>query len=58
LVGTFVGSYIIGAINAGIVSAGVNAFYTQLAFGLVIVISVVLQTIIDRRIRRQSVTGQ
>ncbi len=57
VVGTFVASYIIGAINAGIVSAGVNAFYTQLAFGLVIVISVVLQTIIDRRVRRQSVTG-
>jgi simple sugar transport system permease protein len=58
VIGTFVASYIIGAINAGVVSAGVNAFYTQLAFGLVIVISVVLQTIIDRRIRRQSVTGQ
>jgi simple sugar transport system permease protein len=58
VVGTFVASFIIGAINAGIVSAGINAFYTQLAFGLVIVISVVLQTIIDRRIRRQSVTGR
>jgi len=58
VVGTFVASFIIGAINAGIVSAGVNAFYTQLVFGLVIVISVVLQTIIDRRIRRQSLTGR
>lgn len=58
VVGTFVASFIIGAINAGIVSAGINAFYTQLAFGLVIVISVVLQTMIDRRIRRQSVTGR
>jgi len=57
VVGTFVASFIIGAINAGIVSAGINAFYTQLAFGLVIVISVVLQTLIDRRIRRQSLTG-
>ena len=57
-VGTFVASYIIGAINAGIVSAGINAFYTQLAFGLVIVISVVLQTLIERRIRRQSLTGR
>ena len=56
--GTFVASFIIGAINAGIVSAGVNAFYTQLAFGLVIVVSVVLQTLIDRRIRRQSLTGK
>jgi simple sugar transport system permease protein len=58
VVGTFVASYIIGAINAGIVSAGINAFYTQLAFGLVIVVSVVLQTIIDRKIRRQSITGR
>ncbi|MGO4441271.1 ABC transporter permease [Rhizobium sp. RAF56] len=58
VVGTFVASYIIGAINAGIVSAGINAFYTQLCFGLVIVISVVLQTIIERRIRRQSITGR
>jgi simple sugar transport system permease protein len=58
IVGSLVASYIIGAINAGIVSAGINAFYTQLAFGLVIVISVVLQTIIERRIRRQSITGR
>ena len=49
IVGSFVASYIIGAINAGIVSAGINAFYTQLCFGLVIVVSVVLQTIIERR---------
>lgn len=58
IVGSFVAAYIIGAINAGIVSAGINAFYTQLAFGLVIVVSVVLQTIIERRIRRQSITGR
>ncbi|MCR8723121.1 ABC transporter permease [Frigidibacter sp. ROC022] len=58
VVGSFVAAFIIGAINAGIVSAGINAFYTQLAFGTVIVVSVVLQTIIDRRIRRQSITGR
>jgi len=58
VVGTFVAAFIIGAINAGIVSAGINAFYTQLCFGLVIVLSVVLQTIIERRVRRQSITGQ
>ena len=45
-------------IPAGIVSAGINAFYTQLCFGLVIVVSVVLQTIIERRVRRQSITGR
>lgn len=58
VVGSFVAAFIIGAINAGIVSAGINAFYTQLCFGLVIVISVVLQTLIERRVRRQSLTGQ
>lgn len=57
IVGSFVAAYIIGAINAGIVSAGINAFYTQLCFGLVIVVSVVLQTLIERRVRRQSLTG-
>jgi len=55
IIGTLVASYIIGAINAGIVSAGINAFYTQLCFGLVIVVSVVLQTIIERRVRRQAI---
>ncbi|HVZ13624.1 MAG TPA: ABC transporter permease [Bauldia sp.] len=58
IVGTLVASYIIGAINAGIVSAGINAFYTQLCFGLVIVVSVVLQTIIERRVRRQAIGGR
>ena len=58
IIGSLVASYIIGAINAGIVSAGINAFYTQLCFGLVIVVSVVLQTIIERRVRRQSITGR
>ena len=58
VIGSFVAAYIIGAINAGIVSAGINAFYTQLCFGLVIIVSVVLQTIIDRKIRRQSITGR
>lgn len=50
--GTFIGGFIIGALNAGIVSAGINAFWTQAVFGLVIVTSVVMQTIIMRRVRR------
>jgi len=58
IVGSLVAAYIIGAINAGIVSAGINAFYTQLCFGLVIVLSVVLQTVIERRVRHQSITGR
>lgn len=52
VVGTFVGSYIIGAINAGIVASGINAFYTQVFFGLVIILSVILQTVISRRVKK------
>jgi simple sugar transport system permease protein len=58
VVGTFVASFIIGAINAGVVASHINAFYTQVAYGLVIVVSVVLQTLIDRWIKRQSLTGR
>jgi simple sugar transport system permease protein len=50
--GTFIGAFVIGAINAGIVSAGINGYWTQLFFGLVIIASVVLQTLITRRVRR------
>jgi simple sugar transport system permease protein len=50
--GTFVGSYIIGAINAGIVAAGLTDFWTQLIYGLIIIISVGIQTVLSRRLRR------
>lgn len=50
--GTFVGSFIIGAINAGIVASGINAFYTQVFFGLVIILSVIMQAVISRRIKK------
>lgn len=52
LTGTFVGSFIIGAINAGIVASGLTAFYTQVFFGLVIIASVILQSIISKRVKR------
>jgi simple sugar transport system permease protein len=48
--GTFVGAFIIGAINAGIVAVGLAGFWTQLIYGLIIVISVSLQALIARKL--------
>jgi len=47
--GTFVAAFIIGSINAGIVAVGLSGFWTQLIYGLIIVIAVTLQTALSRR---------
>ncbi len=49
--GTFVASFIIGAIEAGIVASGLTGFWTQFIYGLIIVISVSVQTILSNRLR-------
>lgn len=50
ILGTFVACFIIGAINAGIVAIGLTGFWTQLIYGLIIVISVTLQTVLSRKL--------
>lgn len=48
--GTFVAAFIIGAINAGIVAVGISGFWTQLIYGLIIVISVATQAALRRKL--------
>ena len=50
--GTFVGAFIIGAINAGIVAVGLTGFWTQLIYGLIVVTSVSIQLAISRKLAR------
>jgi simple sugar transport system permease protein len=49
--GTIVAAFIIAIINPGIVAAGWMAYWTQLIYGFIIVVSVALQAILQRRFR-------
>jgi len=48
--GTFVGSFIIAIIDPGIVAAGWTAYWTQFIYGAIIVVSVALQAVLQRRL--------
>jgi simple sugar transport system permease protein len=47
--GTFIGAFIIGAIEAATVAIGWTGFYTQLIYGLIIVLSVIMHTYLRKR---------
>lgn len=50
MLGTFIGSFIIGAIQAAIVAIGLTGFWTELIYGLIIILSVSMHAILRRRI--------
>lgn len=52
ILGTFIGCFIIGAIEAGTVAIGLTGFWTQLIYGLIIVLSVAMHTLLGRRLAR------
>jgi simple sugar transport system permease protein len=45
-----VAAFIIGAIEAGIIAAGLSGFWTQLIYGLIVVISISLQIALSRKL--------
>jgi simple sugar transport system permease protein len=47
--GTFIGAFIIGAIEAATVAIGWTGFYTQLIYGLIIVLSTIMHTYLRKR---------
>jgi simple sugar transport system permease protein len=47
--GTFIGAFIIGAIEAATVAVGLTGFLTQLIYGLIIVLSVTMHAYLRRR---------
>lgn len=43
--GTFIGAFLIGSLEAGIVAAGMTGFWTQFIYGLIILVAVTIHTI-------------
>jgi simple sugar transport system permease protein len=50
ILGTFIGAFIIGAIEAATVAVGLTGFWTQLIYGLIIVLSVIMHAYLRRRV--------
>jgi len=49
ILGTFLGAFIIGAIEAATVAVGLTGLWTQLIYGLIIVLSVIMHTFLSKR---------
>ncbi len=47
--GTFLGAFLIGSLEAGIVAAGLSGFWTRFIYGILIIIAVTVHTLLRRR---------
>ncbi len=52
IVGTFVGSFIVGSIEAGIVATGIQGFYTRLVVGLVLLVAISFHIFMEKPDKR------
>lgn len=50
--GTFIGAFMIGAITAGIVAVGLTDYYTSLVYGAVVLVSISIHAVLQRRFER------
>ncbi len=51
VLGTFLGCFIIGAIQPGIVAIGLTGYWTKLIYGLIITVSVAMHAVVRRRMQ-------
>jgi simple sugar transport system permease protein len=49
ILGTFLGAFIIGSIEAATVAVGLTGYYTNLIYGFIIVLSVIMHTFLRKR---------
>lgn len=50
--GTFIGAFMIGGIEAGIVAVGLTAFYTEVIYGAIILLAISIHAVLQRRFER------
>ncbi|MTI59905.1 MAG: ABC transporter permease [Firmicutes bacterium] len=49
ILGTFIGAFLIGSLEAGIVAAGLSGFWTRLIYGLLILVAVSIHTLMKKK---------
>ena len=47
--GTFLGAFLIGSLEAGIIAAGLSGFWTELIYGVLILIAVTTHAVLRKR---------